>query len=89
MRGSILGVKEEASFNSHFDSPREMTGVHSVLWCLEGRTGMSFDAVRESGSLWFPPVEESSTELPHTRHGVGGHSLCLQDLAPLFIWRTI
>ena len=24
--------------------------------------------------------------LPHTRHGVGGHSLRLEDLAPLSIW---
>ena len=50
---------------------------------------MCFDAVREGSSLWFPSVEESLAELPHTRHGVGGRSLRLEDLAPLFIWQTI
>ena len=59
MREGILGVKEEAYFSSYFDSPRERTGVHSVLRCLEGRIGMCFDAVREDCSLWFPSVEES------------------------------
>ena len=27
--------------------------------------------------------------LPHTRHGVGGHSLRLEDLAPLSIQRIV
>ena len=31
MRGGIPGVEDEAYFNSYLDSPREMTGVHSVL----------------------------------------------------------
>ena len=44
---------------------------------------MCFDAVREGSSLWFSSVEESRAELPPTRHGVGGRSLCLKDLAPL------
>ena len=46
---------------------------------------MCFDAVREGNSLWFSSVEESRVELPHTRHEVGGRSLRLEDLAPLFI----
>ena len=50
---------------------------------------MCFDAVREGSSLWFPSVEESLVELPHTRHGVDGRSLRLEDLAPLFVWRTV
>ena len=50
---------------------------------------MCFDAVRESSSLWFLSVEESRAELPHTRHGVGGRSLRLENLAPLFIWLTV
>ena len=48
---------------------------------------MCFDVVREGSSLWFSSVEESRAELSHTRHGVGGNSLRLEDLAPLFIWR--
>ena len=48
---------------------------------------MCFDAVREGSSLWFLSVEESRAELPHTRHGVGGCSLHLEDLAPLHIRR--
>ena len=47
---------------------------------------MCFDAVWEGSSLWFPLVEESLVELPHTRHGVGGHNLRLEDLVPLLIW---
>ena len=50
---------------------------------------MCFDVVQESSSLWFLSIEESRAELPHTRHGVGSHSLRLKDLAPLFIWRTV
>ena len=50
---------------------------------------MCVDAVREGSSLWFPSVEESLAELPHTRHGVGGSSFRLEDLAPLLIWRAI
>ena len=50
---------------------------------------MRSDAVREGHSLWFSPVEESRVELPHTRYGVGGHSLHLEDLAPLVIWRAV
>ena len=46
---------------------------------------MCFDAVREGSSLWFSSVEESRAELPHTRHGVGGRSLRLEDLVPLLI----
>ena len=46
---------------------------------------MCFDAVREGSSLWFSLVEESRAELPHPRHGVGGRSLRLEDLAPLLI----
>ena len=46
---------------------------------------MCFDAVREGSSLWFSSVKESRVELPHTRHGVGGCSLRLEDLAPLLI----
>ena len=48
---------------------------------------MCFDAVREGSSLWFSSVEESRVELPYTRHGVGGRSLRLEDLAPLLIRR--
>ena len=51
MREGIPEVKEEVYFSPNSDSPKEMTRVHSVLWCLEGRTGICFDAVRESGSL--------------------------------------
>ena len=29
------------------------------------------------------------SRLPHTRHRVGGRSLCLEDLAPLLIWRGV
>ena len=50
---------------------------------------MCFDVVREGSSLWFPSVEESRAELPHTRHGVGGRSLRLEDLASLLIWREV
>ena len=50
---------------------------------------MCFDAVREGSSLWFPSVEESLVELPHTRHGVGGRSLRLEYLVPLLIWRGV
>ena len=50
---------------------------------------MCFDVVREGSSLWFPSVEESRTELPYTRHRVGGRSLRLEDLAPLFIRRGV
>ena len=59
MRGGIPGVEEKAHYCSYFDSPGQGTGVHSVLGCLEGRTGMCFDVVREGSSLWFPSVEES------------------------------
>ena len=59
MRGGIQGVEEEAYYSSYLNSPGQGTGVHSVLCCLEGRTGMCFDAVREGSSLWFPSVEES------------------------------
>ena len=50
---------------------------------------MCFDVVREGSGLWFPSVEESRAELPHTRHGVGGRSLRLNDLAPLLIQRGV
>ena len=50
---------------------------------------MCFDAVREGSSSWFSSVEESRAELPHTRHGVGGRSLRLEDLMPLLIWRGV
>ena len=50
---------------------------------------MCFDVVREGSSLWFSPVEESRAELPHTRHGVSGRSLRLEDLAPLLIRRGV
>ena len=50
---------------------------------------MCFDAVREGNSLWFSLVEESRAELPYTRHGVGGRSLRLEDLAPLLIRRGV
>ena len=50
---------------------------------------MCFDAVREGSSLWFSSVEESRAELPHTRHGVGGRSLRLEDLVPLLIRRGV
>ena len=46
---------------------------------------MCFDVVREGSSVWFSSIEESREELPHTRHGVGGRSLRLEDLAPLLI----
>ena len=48
--GGIPGVEEEAYFSSYLDSPGQGTGVHSVL-CLEGRTEMCFDAVREGSSV--------------------------------------
>ena len=50
---------------------------------------MCFDAVREGSSLLFSSVEESRAELPHTRHGVGGRSLRLEDLTPLLILRGV
>ena len=50
---------------------------------------MCFDVVREGSSLWFLSVEESRAELPHTRHGVGAHSLRLEDLVPLLIRRGV
>ena len=50
---------------------------------------MCFDAVREGSSLWFSLVKEARAELPHTRHGVGGRSLRLEDLAPLLIRRGV
>ena len=50
---------------------------------------MCFDVVREGSSLWFSSVEESRAELPHTRHGVGGRSLRLEDLEPLLIRRGV
>ena len=50
---------------------------------------MCFDAIWESSSLWFSLVEESRAELPHTRHGVGGRSLRLEDLAALLIRRGV
>ena len=59
MRISIPGAKEELHFSSYFDSPGERIGVYSVLRCLKGRIGMLFDAVWQSGNLWFPLVEES------------------------------
>ena len=34
-------------------------------------------------------VEESQAKLPHTRYGVGGRSLHLEDLAPLLIRRGV
>ena len=46
---------------------------------------MCFDAVQEGSSLWFSSVEESRAELPHTRYGVGGRGLRLEDLVPLLI----
>ena len=59
MRECIPGVEEEAYFRSYLYSLGQGTWVHSVLRCLEGRTEMCFDAVREGSSLWFPSVEES------------------------------
>ena len=50
---------------------------------------MCFDVVREGSSLWFSSAEESRAELPHTRHGISGRSLRLEDLAPLLIWRGV
>ena len=50
---------------------------------------MCFDVVREGSSLWFSSVEESRAKLPHTRHGVGGRSLRLEDLALLLIRRGV
>ena len=50
---------------------------------------MCFDVVQEGSSLWFPSVEESRAELPNTRNGVGGRSLRLEDLAPLFIRQEV
>ena len=50
---------------------------------------MCFDVVQGGSSLWFSPVEESRVELPHTRHGVGGRILRLEDLAPLLIRRGV
>ena len=50
---------------------------------------MCFDAVRDGSNLWFSSVKESRVELPHTRYGVGGHSLRLEDLAPLLIRRGV
>ena len=50
---------------------------------------MCFDVVREGSSLWLSSVEEPRAQLPHTRHGVGGRSLCLEDLAPLLIRRGV
>ena len=44
---------------------------------------MCFDAVREGCGLRFLTVEEPRVELPHTRHGVSGPSLCLEDFASL------
>ena len=89
MPGGIPGVEEETYFMSYLYSPEQGTGVHSILCCLEGRIGMCFDVVREGSSLWFLSVEESRAELPHTRHGVGGRRICLEDLAPLLIRRGV
>ena len=50
---------------------------------------MCFDVVWEGSILWFSSVEESQAELPHTRHGVGGRSLRLEDLASLLIRRGV
>ena len=50
---------------------------------------MCFDTVREGSSLWFSLVKESREELLHTRHGVGGRSLCIEDLALLLIRRGV
>ena len=47
---------------------------------------MCFDIVQEGCGLRFLTVEEPRVELPHTRHGVRGLSLCLEDLVPLSIW---
>ena len=44
---------------------------------------MHVDAVREGSGLWFLTVEKPGAELPQTRHGFGGHSLCLEDWVPL------
>ena len=46
---------------------------------------MCFDAVQEGSGLWFSIVKEPRTELTHTQHGVGGHCLFLEGLAPLSI----
>ena len=46
---------------------------------------MCFDIVREGSSLRFSTVKEPQAELPHTRHGAGGHYLSLEGLAPLSI----
>ena len=46
---------------------------------------MCFDAVQEGCGLWFLVVEEPRAELPYAWHGVGGHCLHLEDLAPLSI----
>ena len=58
MRG-IPGIEKEAYYSSYYDSPGKGTEVHSVLCCLEGPTGMNFDAVREGCGLWFLTVKES------------------------------
>ena len=47
---------------------------------------MCSDAIQESYGLWFSVVEESRTELPYTRYGVGGHCLCREGLASLSVW---
>ena len=66
-------------------------GQGYTVYCDASRAGlvMCFDAVREGSSLWFPSVEESRAELPHTRHGVGGRSVRLEDLASLLIRRGV
>ena len=46
---------------------------------------MCFDAVWEGYGLWFSVVKEPRAELPYARYGVGGHCLCLEDMAPLSI----
>ena len=47
---------------------------------------MCFDIDREGCGLRFLIVKEPRVELPHTRHGVSGPSLCLEDLVPLSLW---
>ena len=65
MREGIQRVKKEAYISSYSDSLGKGIEVHSILLCLKGQTVMCFDAVRESGSLWFMIVEEPRVESLH------------------------
>ena len=60
-------------------------GQGYTVYCDASRAGLGCVLMQSGRVVRFSPVEESRAELPHTRHGVGGRSLRLEDLAPLLI----